>query len=68
MNATFFCENILCALNTNEQCRALCDPLKCRHRNAYMNFCEEQCIDCPEIDKCDDCEFIEEHMEGIKDV
>lgn len=61
MIATFWCENILCALNDNEQCTMHYDPLKCKCRNDYMNRREAQCEDCEEVTKCNTCEF---HPEG----
>jgi len=57
MNATFFCENTLCALNENKECLEERNPLKCNCRNNFMDYCEELCSGCEEITKCDTCEF-----------
>jgi hypothetical protein len=60
MIATFFCENTLCMANENKMCTKKVNPLKCSFRNDYLNMKEELCKDCPELSKCDECEFKED--------
>jgi len=62
MNATFFCENTLCALNGNRICIVLRNPLKCVFREKFLKYGEDICYECVEKEKCDDCEF---HPDGV---